>query len=125
MAKKKKKKADKALPKSIAGVKIPKELRKAGASVGELIRHPIVADVVTAGLVAAAGALAENKKVRRAAAHAPEAAGDAAEAGADKAREVKNLIKAAGGAMWASLLEEMGEAGCTNGAGRKPTAPPK
>lgn len=40
------------LPKQIAGVKIPKELRKQAAQWAELVRHPMVADILAAGLVA-------------------------------------------------------------------------
>ena len=44
------------LPKRIAGVKIPKKLRKSGGQVYTLLQNPIVADLVAVGLLAAAGA---------------------------------------------------------------------
>ena len=45
------------LPKRIAGVKIPKKLRKSGAPLYALLQNPLVADLVAVGLVAAADAL--------------------------------------------------------------------
>lgn len=49
-------KAGLAIPKRVAGVKIPKKLRKAGDMITD---HPIISDVVAAGLLAAAAALTE------------------------------------------------------------------
>jgi hypothetical protein len=83
----------KKLPKRIAGVKIPKKLRKRGAPLYELMSHPmvrnIVADMLAAGLLAAADTLGRSKpakkagkKAKRAAADASEATGEAAAAGA-------------------------------------------
>ncbi|MCR5871502.1 MULTISPECIES: hypothetical protein [unclassified Sphingomonas] len=43
------------LPKTVAGIELPKELREQGAKLLELTKHPLVADIVAAGLVALAG----------------------------------------------------------------------
>ena len=64
--KKDKKKAKKAengakLPKRIAGVKVPKELRAGGGKVAELLRNPVVMDVAAAALLAAAAGLREGR----------------------------------------------------------------
>lgn len=42
------------LPKTVAGIELPKELRKQGGKLLELARNPLVADLVAAGLVALA-----------------------------------------------------------------------
>ena len=67
------------LPKRIAGVKIPKKLRKSGAPLYALLQNPLVADLVAVGLVAAADALSKT--------HAAKAAGKAAKHGAEDAAE--------------------------------------
>ncbi|HEY0622650.1 hypothetical protein, partial [Sphingomonas sp.] len=56
MAKAKKSKSAKAgkLPKTVAGIELPKELRKQGAKLLDLIKNPMVGDLVAAGLVALA-----------------------------------------------------------------------
>lgn len=94
MAKKKK------LPKRIGGVKIPKKLRKRGAAIYEMINQPMVrsfaANLIAAGLLATADALAKSepakkagKKARRAAKEASETSADAAGRGAI---EVGNVL---------------------------------
>ncbi|HJR83372.1 MAG TPA: hypothetical protein VJ775_05550 [Sphingomicrobium sp.] len=83
----------KKLPKRIAGVKIPKKVRKRGAPLYDLMTQPMVrtvaADVLAAGLLAAADALAKSgpakkagKKAKRAAAEAGETTARAATSGA-------------------------------------------
>ena len=67
------------LPKRIAGVKIPKKLRKSGAPLYALLRNPLVADLVAVGLIAAADALSKSEKAK--------AAGKAAKSGAKEAAE--------------------------------------
>jgi len=67
------------LPKRIAGVKIPKKLRKSGAPLYALLQNPLVADLVAVGLIAAADALSKSEKAK--------AAGKAAESGAKDAAE--------------------------------------
>lgn len=66
MAKKKDKKDKKnagaaKLPKRIAGVKVPKELRAPGGKLMEVVRNPLVMDLAAAALAAAAAGLREGK----------------------------------------------------------------
>ena len=68
------------LPKHIAGVKIPKKLRKRGGKAYALLQNPLVADIVAAGLIAAANAMAKSKPVKKAGKAAKHAAKDAGEA---------------------------------------------
>ncbi|RST24913.1 hypothetical protein EF908_02635, partial [Streptomyces sp. WAC04770] len=56
------------LPKSIAGMKLPKELRK---QLDALAKHPVVNDLLAAGLVALAAKLKPSEKAGEAAAPAP------------------------------------------------------
>ena len=90
----------KKLPKRIGGVKIPKKLRKRGAAIYELVNEPMVrtvaADMIAAGLLAAADALAGSKPAEKAGKKAKRAARDASEAAADSAGqgaiEVGNVL---------------------------------
>lgn len=66
-------------PKRIAGVKVPKQMRKKLGKAGDFLQHPLVADLAAAALIAAAAALRENKNVRSAARTAKTKAGDAAQ----------------------------------------------
>ena len=79
----------KKLPKRIAGVKIPKKLRKRGAAVYEVISQPIVRTVVSnlvaVALLTTADALAKSKPVKKAGKKAKRAAADAGQTGADAA----------------------------------------
>lgn len=101
MAKKSKKAKTNKLPKTIAGVKIPKEIRKAGV---KLAGHPVISDIVAAGLLAAAAALTESDGAGKAA----RAAGDAAK----RTSRTGNVVKAAAGAMGRAILDEIqGSAG--------------
>lgn len=45
------------LPKEIAGVKVPKQLREPGGKLLEAVRHPLVMDIAAAALMAAAAGL--------------------------------------------------------------------
>jgi len=58
------KKAKKTLkmPKTIAGIKVPKEVRKAAEPILAAARNPVVAEIAAAALVAAAGAIATRRK---------------------------------------------------------------
>ena len=49
------------LPKRVAGVKVPKQLREPGGKLLDAIRHPLVMDVAAAALMAAATALRDGK----------------------------------------------------------------
>lgn len=106
MAKAKKDKVK--IPKKIAGVKIPKELRKAAnGAVSTLVAHPALGEIVASGLIAAAAALSESdalKKRAKAVGKEAEAAGDEL---AREASHAKMLMKAAAGAMGKALLDEI------------------
>ena len=77
------------LPKRIAGVKIPKKLRKSGGRVQALMETPVighmVADLLAVGLLAAADSIAKKPAVKKAGRKAKHAAADAGEATADAA----------------------------------------
>jgi hypothetical protein len=66
MAKRKPKTTAKRIPKKVAGVKVPKSVRKQADKAIEYAGSGAVRDVVGAALVAAATALAANQDVRRA-----------------------------------------------------------
>ena len=84
-------KADKGLlPKSIAGVKLPKDVRK---KLLDLAQHPVVADLLAAGLVALAAKLKNEPKAGEAVAKVREKAVSA----------VQEVAKAAGGAVTAAV----------------------
>jgi hypothetical protein len=69
---KKDKKKDKARDKvkEMAGLKLPRKLRKAGNIAMDLAREPVVSEVVAAALLSAASALRGNQKTSRAAGEA-------------------------------------------------------
>jgi hypothetical protein len=75
------------LPKRIAGVKIPKPLRKAGGSVqtmlGSKMAQDVIEDLITAALLAAAAKLGTSAAARRAGKAAKRTAADAVAAVAD------------------------------------------
>jgi hypothetical protein len=52
------------VPKKIAGVKVPKKVRKVADSARTAIDNPLVADLIAAALVAAAAKLRDGPKVR-------------------------------------------------------------
>ena len=87
------------MPKRIAGVKIPRKLRKRGAPLYALLQNPmvrnVVADLLAVGLLAAADALSKQPKVKKAGKKAKTAAedvGDAATEGAGNAGQVLAFI---------------------------------
>jgi hypothetical protein len=49
------------MPKKVAGVKVPKDLRKSAKSALKLAQNPIAQEVISAALVAGAAALAKRK----------------------------------------------------------------
>lgn len=55
------------LPKEIGGIAIPKALRKEGGALVDLMRHPLVAELATAGLAALTIAIRDGGKPRAAA----------------------------------------------------------
>ena len=80
------------LPKRIAGVKIPKKLRKSGAPLYALLQNPLVADLVAVGLIAAADALAKTQTAKAAGNAAKHGAKDAAEATGSGATSVASIL---------------------------------
>lgn len=68
------------LPKRIAGVKIPKKVRKRGGEIYALLGSPVVAHIVAAGLIAAANSLATSRTAKKAGKAAKDAAADMGEA---------------------------------------------
>jgi hypothetical protein len=66
MAKSKSKTSSSKLPKRIAGVKVPKNIRTTGDKLMDVLHHPLIADFAAAALLAAAKALRENEGVRKA-----------------------------------------------------------
>ena len=93
MAKNDKKKGK--LPKEVGGIKVPKQLRKAGNKAMKLAKDPVVSEVVAAALLSAAAALREKKdpKVVPAAAGAADAAADAAEGAKRQANKLSDSLK--------------------------------
>jgi 2-keto-4-pentenoate hydratase/2-oxohepta-3-ene-1,7-dioic acid hydratase in catechol pathway len=82
----------KKLPKSIAGVKIPKTLRKGSGNLAALIESPTARAIAADALIAIAGVLAGNDRSRRAVAGAGV---DAAEAGANAAGRTGDAVRGA------------------------------
>lgn len=93
MAKKSKK-----LPKKIAGVKIPKKMRKSGGELLARVNTPLGRELVAAGLVAAGAAMAKKGQAHRTAARAAGEVEDAAEAGARMASQIGGVVGAAANA---------------------------
>jgi len=80
------------LPKRIAGVKIPKKLRKSGAPLYALLQNPLVADLIAVGLIAAADALTKTQAAKAAGKAAKEGAKDAADATGSGAGNVAGIL---------------------------------
>ena len=108
MAKKKNKKKDaKKLPKTIAGVKVPKQLRSAGKTAQKIAKNPIVSEAVIAGLTAAATALvAKGSRTQTGRKIVAEAKHDVHEVG-DTASQVKSALKSAAAGLWVTVLSEL------------------
>lgn len=102
---KKKNGADKKVPKTIAGVRVPKELRKAGHMVLDLAESPLAREIVAASFMAAVTAVASSRQGRAAVAGAADEAGDAAADAARKANIVKVALAAAGSEAGRRLLD--------------------
>jgi hypothetical protein len=90
------------LPKRIAGVKIPKKMRKQGGEFLARVNTPLGRELLAAGLVAAGAAMSKRDTVRKAAATAAdeveEVAEDAAAKGARVASQIGSVIGAAANA---------------------------
>jgi hypothetical protein len=125
----KKTKKERRIPKRIAGIKVPKELRKSGERLLDLASDPVVNQAISAALVAAAGALASGKGMRSAA----KAAGLGGGAAAVKAKEGSGrvgialgvaLAELAAGALGAAAQAPSGEGGRKAGTAGNRTAKP-
>jgi hypothetical protein len=93
------------LPKKIAGVKIPKKLRKSGGKLIEAANTPAGRELIAAGLVAAGTALAAKaKQARRSADDTSAVHLDPAERGARMAGQIGATLGAAANAALDRLL---------------------
>ncbi|WP_420138819.1 hypothetical protein [Sphingomonas sp.] len=112
-------KKDKAarLPKKVGGVKLPKQLRKSAGVMAELAQNPIAREVVSAALIAGAGALAKRKIKGAAAPTAPKAGGELDTLIA-QGREVGNMLAQGVAAFLGELFKAPDEK-----AAAAPTAP--
>lgn len=83
------------VPKHIGGVKIPKTLRDTGKAAIKLSRNPAARQLLTAGLAAAASAVASNERARKATVAGAREAGDSMSDAADNAADAAGKIGAA------------------------------
>jgi hypothetical protein len=83
------------IPKEIAGIKLPKELRKAGRKAVKLVKDPVVSEVVAAVLLSAAAALRAGTKEKS----GSTPAADAAKTAQDAAKTAKREASAVGDAV--------------------------
>lgn len=125
MGKKNKKAKTNKLPKTIAGVKVPKELRDAGGMLARLARDPAAREV---GLAALTAALAARKDSRKLARNAVVETGEAAEKAGRAASWLGPALTAAAveaGRLLLDAYDSGGKRGGTapegaDGDGRKP-----
>jgi len=117
MAKKKAKK----LPKSIAGVKISKKVRKQGGELLAKVNTPLGRELLAAGLVAAGAAMAKREETRKAAAGLIGDTEDAAAKGARVASQIGGIVGAAANA---ALDRLFGGEGAGDDGDRRPGPPP-
>ena len=80
------------LPKRIAGVKIPKKLRKRGGKLYALVNNPLLADLVAVALLAAADRISKQPKVKKAGKTAKHAAADTAEAAGENVIDFASIL---------------------------------
>jgi len=105
------------LPKTVAGVKIPKKVRKSGNKLIEAVGTPMGRELLAAGLVAAGAALAKAQKERRQTEPAAaEPRIDAAERGAQMAGQIGAALGAAANA----ALDRVFGGGAQQGADEAP-----
>lgn len=112
MAKKAKKTTKLKTPKTVAGVKLSKQVRKAGDAALKVAEHPAISSIVAAGLLAAAAALTEDKKLHAA---AKTVEGDVDEAARTVGR-AKTAAKAAMTAIGQAIADEVKVLASTRGA---------
>jgi len=80
------------LPKRIAGVKIPKKLRKRGGQVFAFLDSPVISSIIAAGLLAAADSISRKPKVKKAGKKAKHAAADTAEAAGSNVIDFASIL---------------------------------
>ena len=80
------------LPKRIAGVKIPKKLRKRGGKLYGLVNSPLIADLVAVALLAAADRITKQPKVKKAGKAAKHAAADTAGAAGENVIDFASIL---------------------------------
>lgn len=89
------------IPKQIAGVTIPKTLRDSGKAAIKLAQNPAARELLSAGLVAAAAAVAANSRARKAAVdggrEAADAMGEATAKASDSAAKFSAALAGAAG----------------------------
>lgn len=89
------------IPKQIAGVTIPKTLRDSGKAAIKLAQNPAARELLSAGLVAAATAVAANSRARKAAMdggrEAADAMGEATAKASDSAAKFSAALAGAAG----------------------------
>ena len=113
MGKKNKKDKTSKLPKRIAGVKVPKDLRDAGGMLAKLARDPTAREVALAALTAALAARKDSRKVAR---KALAETGEAAENAGRAAGWVGPALTAAAVEAGRLLLEAYDNGGMRGGA---------
>ncbi|MGY4398609.1 hypothetical protein ACVWZA_003817 [Sphingomonas sp. UYAg733] len=94
------------LPKRIAGIKVPRELRKSGAALLEKANSPIGREVIAAGITAIVAAAARSQAGRKVTAKATETASNAAQTGVDDVRQIADAISVAASAVMQRLFEK-------------------
>ena len=80
------------LPKRIAGVKIPKKLRKRGGRLYALANNPLMADLMAFALLAAADRLTKQPKVKKAGKAAKHAAENTTEAAGENVIDFASIL---------------------------------
>ncbi len=104
------------IPKKVGGVKVPKEARKAGNKALKLAaEHPVIGDIVAAGLLAAAAALTGDRKLRDTARELGE---EAKAASSGKGAQARTAAKAAAKAMGKALRDELVAGKARDGAAK-------
>lgn len=92
---KKKGKGTHKLPKRIAGVKVPKTLRKSGGSLGAMASSPLGKEIVASGLIAIAATIAGSDAGRKSARQAKHGLKDMKRGGEHRAGDVGHAVATA------------------------------
>ena len=121
MGKKKDKAMDSAkIPKQVAGVKVPKELRKAGAAILQTVNSPAGRQVIASGAVAVLTSVVARSRAARDTTPHRQSNGDGADAKADAAGRIdpteagaaagRQIVDALSGLAGAAMLRFIAEA---------------